>query len=1728
MTLNASGRLLLGTTTDDGSTRLQVSGNASFASSVSAANFFSIGSVSDSWASSSAEGLAIRGTSSSNSISTITTYLDSSSLRIGSGISQKTGLFINGQTATGGSYVSFTTGGSERLRITSTGNMGLGVVPSAWSGFTTLELQGGFIGGGGTTYFEVGQNAFYDGSFKYKATGAATVYEQITGSHRWVTAPSGTAGNAISFTQVMTLFNTGNLALNTTTDAGFRLDVNGTARVSGQLTANSFVPTSSTIPTNGMYLSGTNTLGFATNGTLDMTLDANGNLGLGVTPSASSYKNIQNGYAVMMGLSADFAAYWNANAVYDGAWKYIGTSFSSRYEQSGGAHYWFNAPSGTAGNAITFTQAMTLDASGNLMVGGTSVYGATITSYASATRSGGIGIRNSAGTVAGFFGTYAAGSGSGSTDILAESAGFMAFSSGGSERLRITSAGNVGIGTAIPIYTFHTVSANTSIGAFKNNGAANGQLLIGNTVGDLALRILASGDALIFSDTSKYLAFGSNGGSERMRITSGGNLLVGTTTDSGEKLQVNGNAILTTGYKIFGNSPSGTTSSFISLYNATDGGIDLMANFTTSKITFGTAGNERMRITSGGNVGIGTTSPQAKLTVKGPSDYNLNLGTLGGYSGIYVYNDASSAYKELRIDAAPLILQSFSAGNVGIGTINPNAKLDIAAGAAAGSSDLLILSRNAGYGSTTFTQIYDNTYFAAGKTLTLKNDSGTAFAHFAGNNAGTQTNFLLPSGNVGIGVTPSAWSITPALQVVRASIYNQGDDGTYITSNGYYNASWKYIGASTATQYQMLSGQHRWLTAPSGSANAAITFTQAMTLNASGNLSIGNTNDTYKLDVSGTGRFSGQLTASTTVGGTSAIFQNTGAQNSNGIELRGGTSGTAVNWKIEKDNTVGNAFQITPSTANGGTTYTTPVLTIASTGAATFSSSVSAVGLASTGTNHIYNSNELRLYNSNNTNWGTIKGSTDSTNGTISFTGGTGNGMFINNAGNVGIGTTSPSAKLHIGESGAAAQLWLQRTDGYNPIKLIGGTLADGNGFKITMNTTDAFAITSGGNVLVGTTTNYNQKLTVNGTYTRMHSIAEDNTNAGVFYQVKNGASTVGQSSQLVDNAGNYIITTGTSSESERMRITSSGNVSIGNTNDTYKLDVSNGSSNVYIRAITSGSANWATLLLQNGDGSWHVTNDDTGTFNIGTSNDPSAQQKLTIASTGAATFSSSVTAGTGQGFMNLSYQSGYNRIWSFGSGSEPYGMGYYQGSGAPGGSDCIGLHFGNTASPLFYFNNFGQATFSSSLTATDLIGVDTLNITANNVNTNGTVLTLNSKGTVGVMAFQTASTERMRITSGGNVGIGTTSPGTKLQVNSTAGTYGITNTNGTVTIGTYIEASNTYASFGTSSNHPIGFFTNNNAPQMYINTSGNVGIGTTAPNSLLEVNRTITFSSIDTYAQLVVKTTSGANGKLLNIGVDETNGVSFIQSLNRGTDAMPLSLQRYGGNVGINTASPVYTLEVNNSTGDDHIAAVGTAPSLQLMSANTGPANWATIGMATASNQFIVGAAAGDLAFINRGTTAGNMLFGFSSSEKMRLTSNGDLCINATATTASAKLYVNGTAAFGSVYVASLGTGTVYSNAGTLTNTNPSDRRLKTNIIPLTYGLSDILKLNPVSYNWKDGTNGKQFGFIAQEVQEVMPDAVKNGEYLGLEKDAIYSALVNAIKEQQAQINELKSQLNK
>jgi hypothetical protein len=113
-------------------------------------------------------------------------------------------------------------------------------------------------------------------------------------------------------------------------------------------------------------------------GSVFTTLDSSGNLGLGVTPSAwgtaSSRRAIElpGGGSIwgqnFGGSNPSMQVYSNAYESSTGP-KYTNSSQASGYQQNAGIHAWFTAPSGTAGNAITFTQAMTLDASGNLGIG---------------------------------------------------------------------------------------------------------------------------------------------------------------------------------------------------------------------------------------------------------------------------------------------------------------------------------------------------------------------------------------------------------------------------------------------------------------------------------------------------------------------------------------------------------------------------------------------------------------------------------------------------------------------------------------------------------------------------------------------------------------------------------------------------------------------------------------------------------------------------------------------------------------------------------------------------------------------------------------------------------------------------------------------------------------------------------------------------------------------------------------------------------------------------------------------------------------------------------------------------------------------------------------------------------------------------------------------------------------------------------------------------------------
>ena len=170
-------------------------------------------------------------------------------------------------------------------------------------------------------------------------------------------------------------------------------------------------------------------------GTTAVTIDTSQNVGVGVTPSAwgSGYKavQIQSG-AVYQHTSTDFRVIQNAYYATGNSPTYINTQAASMYRQDAGTHYWYNAASGTAGTAITFTQAMLLDTSGNLGVGCTSLVG-----------SGSISIK--AGQSLQW---QAAGASTVYGDIYTDSSNNMVFRNGSSptERARIETSGNLLIG----------------------------------------------------------------------------------------------------------------------------------------------------------------------------------------------------------------------------------------------------------------------------------------------------------------------------------------------------------------------------------------------------------------------------------------------------------------------------------------------------------------------------------------------------------------------------------------------------------------------------------------------------------------------------------------------------------------------------------------------------------------------------------------------------------------------------------------------------------------------------------------------------------------------------------------------------------------------------------------------------------------------------------------------------------------------------------------------------------------------------------------------------------------------------------------------------------------------------------------------------------------------------------------------------------------------------------
>jgi hypothetical protein len=519
--------------------------------------------------------------------------------------------------------------------INASGNLGLGVTPSAW-GSSERALQIGntlSLTRGSSSEAVLAYNAFVNssGSYIYNITTNASRYEQLAGQHKWYTAPSGTAGNPISFTQAMTLDASGNLLVgNTSLWSSERLGITGSSA------SQRFIYARTT--SNGHYLSlGTNGtlqyieygngagLAFTDGATERARIDSSGNLGLGVTPSASSGGGNFNLSGDILGGSA---VTLGTNWYFNGGFKYKATGTASRfYLDSTGGYAWFTAASGTAGDPISFTQAMTLDASGNLLVGGTSVYAATMTSYASASRSAGLGLRNSAGTTAGGIFTAAAGSGGGSTDVFVEAAGYLGFNAGGTtERARIDSSGNLGLGVTPSVgygkeFTFSADITSNIGGLGTRNLATNNGLvyLSSNTknTGAFTDAYWLSAAATKYTQNNGVHAWftaasGTAGNAisftQAMTLDASGNLGIGTSSPAVPLHVANSGTGLGTVGRF--ERLNGADSYTLNVNIDPDANVaELRAGGTQmGALTFATNNSERARITSGGDLLVGKTS----------------------------------------------------------------------------------------------------------------------------------------------------------------------------------------------------------------------------------------------------------------------------------------------------------------------------------------------------------------------------------------------------------------------------------------------------------------------------------------------------------------------------------------------------------------------------------------------------------------------------------------------------------------------------------------------------------------------------------------------------------------------------------------------------------------------------------------------------------------------------------------------------------------------------------------------------------------------------------------------------------------------------------------------------------------------------------------------------------------------------------------------------------------
>lgn len=345
-----------------------------------------------------------------------------------------------------------------------------------------------------------------------------------------------------------------------------------------------------------------------TNGIETARLDVSGNLGLGVTPTTwtTNWKALQigQGYSSIVGRSDTLALYIGQNWRYNGADRYIANGYATTYTQQNGQHIWTSAPSGTAGTVATFTQVMTLDASGNLGIGtGTNpltrrleINGSVRLSNASRVEWGG----------ANYW-------------IDASTAGSMTFGLAGNEVARFSTRA-LGIGATPSSWdsAYRALQIGPE-GSLMADAVGSGISVSHNVYYNSGQKYIENDWASMYTQTSGshrwYTAgIGTPGNTisftEIMRTTSSGNLLIGSTTAT-----ANGKVEIHNGALVLGRTDSISEGGELQICRAGDNNIawtiDVYGTGTSNAgsirfINTFPVNSEKMRLDNNGNLGLGT------------------------------------------------------------------------------------------------------------------------------------------------------------------------------------------------------------------------------------------------------------------------------------------------------------------------------------------------------------------------------------------------------------------------------------------------------------------------------------------------------------------------------------------------------------------------------------------------------------------------------------------------------------------------------------------------------------------------------------------------------------------------------------------------------------------------------------------------------------------------------------------------------------------------------------------------------------------------------------------------------------------------------------------------------------------------------------------------------------------------------------------------------------------